>query len=113
MEEQNQPVPAGIPVQAMIDTGARRSYVKNGVLEPLGLHPVGLGAMHTASDHHVICPNYAVRIGFPHGALEVSVIQGPETGLFGETTQMLIGRDVLQYGLLVYMGQEGQFTLCF
>ncbi|HEX4519228.1 MAG TPA: hypothetical protein VH063_06565 [Gaiellaceae bacterium] len=88
--------------------------MKSHLLEPLGLHPVGISAVNTASEKNVICPRYAVRLGLPRGPLiDISVAEGPEDGLFGDTTQMLIGRDVLQHGILIYMGSQGQFTLAF
>ena len=107
--------PEPVTVQAVIDTGARKTYIKKGVLDPLNIHPIGIGAANTASHHHVICPIYAIRLIFPNGPAvdPISVFEGPEDGLFGDTTQALIGRDVLRYGLFIYMGTEGLFTLSF
>lgn len=108
------PVPASVAVSTLIDTGASHSLVKRGILAPLGLHPVGMAEINTPSSQRVPCALYAVRVTFPHGQwLDTSVIEGPPDGLAGQTIDGLIGRDILQHGLLIYLGGMGQFTLGF
>lgn len=111
-----QPVPPPVPVSAslLIDTGASHSMVKDGLLAPLGLHPVGTVGVNTPTSEGVECPVYAVRLILPtRQALDTTVIQAQPAGFQGQNIDGLIGRDILQYGILIYMGQRAQFTLSF
>jgi hypothetical protein len=114
LDEAGQAVPTPVAVQLLVDTGASHSCVAAGVLGPLGLHPVGAIAINTPSSHGVPCALYAVRLTLPYGGyLDMSVIEAPSDGMVGQTVKGLLGRDVLQHGLLIYLGQRGQFTLSF
>lgn len=114
LTQNEQPIPVPVSVQLLVDTGASHSCIADGVLAPLGLHPVGTIGINTPSSHNIACALYAVRMTLPHGGwLDTSVIQVPPGGLEGQTAQGLLGRDVLRYGLLIYLGQRGQFTLSF
>jgi hypothetical protein len=98
----------------LVDTGASHSLVKNGVLGPLGLHPVGATEINTPSSQRVACALYSVRMTFPHGQyLDTTVIEGPAGGLDGQNIEGLLGRDVLRHGLFIYLGGMSQFTLGF
>lgn len=105
-----QPIPTPVKAAAMIDTGASATVVKKGLLNPLGLHPVGSVPVSTPTSQNVTCATYAVLLGLPNGFLEISAV---ETPLQGQNIEALIGRDVLQHGLLIYNGASGQFTLAF
>lgn len=106
-----QPLPTPIKASAMVDTGASHSVVQAGLLGPLGLHPVGSSLINTPSSEGVSCNLYAVRIVLPNGNyIDSTVIEAP---LQGQNIQALIGRDVLQHGILIYQGHLGQFTLSF
>ena len=86
----------------------------DGLLAPLGLHPVGTIGVNTPTDQGVACGLYAVRLTLPYGGyLDTTVIQSPPTGFGGQNIDGVIGRDVLAWGILIYMGQRGQFTLSF
>jgi hypothetical protein len=88
--------------------------VKDGVLATLGLHPVGTVGVNTPTSQGVPCGLYAVRLTLPHGQyLDTSVIQAPPSGFQGQNIDGVIGRDVLKWGILIYMGQRAQFTLSF
>jgi hypothetical protein len=55
-----------------------------------------------------------VRITLPHGQyIDTTVIQSPPSGFEGQNIDGVIGRDVLQYAILIYMGARAQFTLSF
>ena len=57
---------------------------------------------------------YAARITLPQGAwIDSSVIQAPVDGLTGQSIEALIGRDILSFGILIYLGHANQFTLSF
>jgi hypothetical protein len=107
----SQPNPAAVPATALIDTGASHSAVRAGILAPLGLHPVGVITIATPSSHNVQCPLYSVRLTLPQGGfLDTTVSEVP---LQGQNIDALMGRDVLRFGILIYQGTIGQFTLSF
>lgn len=106
-----QPVPPPIALSAMIDTGASASVIQQGLAVDLGLQPIGVARISTPSSTNVECYEYAVRFAFPNNVVaEGTVIEAP---LKGQHIQGLIGRDVLQHAVLVYIGYAGQFTLSF
>ena len=101
-------VPQPVRVSALIDTGASQSVIQAGLAEQLGLPPVGMAAIHTASTADVPCALYDVRLALPSNV--VVGLVAVETSLAGQSIQVLIGRDVLQQGVLVYVGYTGTFT---
>lgn len=114
LTQNTQPIPPPVNAQLLVDTGASHSCVASGVLGPLGLHPVGTLNINTPSSHNVACATYAVRLTLPYGGyLDTSVIETPPGGFAGQTVHGLLGRDILRYGILIYLGQRGQFTLSF
>lgn len=95
----------------MIDTGATGSVVRQGLLSPLGLNPVGVAYINTPSSTNVLCYEYSVRLLFANNVLvETTVIEAP---LQGQHIQCLIGRDILAHGVLVYIGYSNLFSLSF
>ncbi len=111
LTEQGQPVPAPVPAAMMIDTGASNSVIQTGIAQQLGLQPVGTVGINTPSSENVQCLQYLVRLLLPKGL--VAVVLATEAPLNGQNIQGLIGRDLLQHGVLVYLGTENQFTLSF
>ncbi len=109
---QQPPTPASASL--LVDTGASNSMVQEGVLAPLGLHPVGTVGVNTPTSQGVPCGLYSVRLTLPHGQyLDTTVIQAPPSGFQGQNIDGVIGRDVLHWAILIYMGQRAQFTLSF
>jgi|ERR1700722_5623129 len=104
-------LPQPIQLQSMIDTGATGSVIQQGLAAQLGLKPIGVTLINTPSSTNVECYEYAVRFVFPNNVVvEGTVIEAP---LKGQHIQGLVGRDVLQHAVLVYIGYAGQFTLSF
>ena len=107
------PVPPPQAGTALIDTGASFTAVEEVSLKALGLVPVGTNPIWTPSgpkDH----PIYACKISFPGTPIQpltFNAVVGCQLQGFGH--QALIGRDILQYFLLVYNGVEGTWTLAF
>ncbi len=97
---------------AMIDTGATGTVIKKGLAEQLGINPVGSILMNTPTSESISCLQYNVQITFPSNVNIESVIV-TEAPLQGQHIQCLIGRDVLQHGVLIYTGYDNSFTLCF
>ena len=107
----NSSVPPPVAVQAMVDTGATKSVMQQGVAIQLGLNPVSMTSITTPSSTNVLCPEYLIRLVFPNNVLyEGTVIEAP---LQGQSVQCLIGRDVLSHAVFVYIGYRNLFSLSF
>lgn len=106
------PQPPPIKVNAMVDTGAHSTCVQHGNLQQLGLQPTGVVPIMTpTTTQQHDCPVYFVRLILPKNLMiETPVIEAP---LQGQPIQALIGRDVLRYGVLVYVGHDQRFTMSF
>ena len=105
------PIPQPVRAVAMTDTGATGTVVRQGLLAPLSLNPVGLTHINTPSSTNLPCYEYAVRLLFPTNVLvDCTVIEAP---LQGQHIQCLIGRDILAHGVLVYIGYSNLFSLSF
>jgi predicted aspartyl protease len=112
LEASGQPVPQPIPVSVMVDTGASQSVVSPAVANALGLAPVGVADVLTPTSSAVVQrPVYAVRFLLPQNL--VAGVTALSAELLGQNIQGLIGRDLLKYCVLVYIGGENQFTLSF
>jgi len=111
MKNAGTPVPAPIPVSMMVDTGASTTVIQTGLAQQLGLQPVGTLSVNTPSSANVQCNTYAVRLLLPENL--VAGVVAIEAPLVGQNIQGLIGRDLLQHGVLIYLGKENQFTLSF
>jgi hypothetical protein len=100
-------------VSALIDTGASASAVKTGVAAGLGLKPVGSARVHTPSSKSVICLQFMLQLVFPNGHhQDCLVIEAPlHSGQ--ESTQFLIGRDVLRHAVFIYSGAIDSLSLSF
>jgi predicted aspartyl protease len=107
----NRVVPAPLSVQAMIDTGASGTVIRQDIPEKLGLKPIGKVLINTPSSTGVECYKYLIRLMFPNNVFgEFLAIAAP---LQGQSIQCLVGRDVLCHAVLVYTGNNNSFTLCF
>jgi len=95
----------------MIDTGAGVTAIQAGTVSALGLNPVGVQTVTTPSSTNVLCQEFAVRLLFPKNIIyQGTVIEAP---LQGQHIQALLGRDVLAFATLVYVGSEGFVTIGF
>lgn len=87
-------VPAPVSINAMIDTGATGTVIRDDLVSSLGLKPVGATLINTPSSTNVLCYKYLARLILPHNVIiENVVIAAP---LQGQHIQCLIGRDVLR-----------------
>ena len=103
--------PAAVPVLALVDTGASVSVIQTGIADDLGLRPIGVRMVNTATHGAISCNNYAVRWLFPNDiVIESTAIEAP---LQDHAIKALIGRNVLSSVVLIYIGYENQFTFCF
>lgn len=108
-----QSLPAPVRAVAMIDTGASGTVLSPSIIQALGIQPVGVIQMSTPSTQQPITAHqYDVSMSFPNG-VTVAQTLATEAPLGGQHIQCLIGRDILQHGVLVYIGYLNQFTLSF
>lgn len=112
-------LPPPVVVKALVDTGASHTAVDPTVLQALGLNPRRIAHTITpstgATPHK--CQTYDVSIHVPLGtatalfskmAWEVTALDLKHQGF-----EVLLGRDVLSEGLLVYDGKAGTFSMAF
>ena len=111
LREANEAVLGPIQVQAMIDTGATGTVIQQGIAGQLGLQPIGTTKISTPSSSEVECHEYACRFLLPNNVMaEGTAIEAP---LEGQQIQALLGRDLLQHAVFVYIGYAGAFSLSF
>jgi len=101
-----------IKILAMIDTGATGTVISQGLATTLGINPVGTTLINTPSSTNVTCLQFDIQIVFPNN-VNIASIVATEAPLQGQHIQCLIGRDVLQNGVLIYTGYDNSFTLSF
>ncbi len=113
----NQVVPAPVTGIAMIDTGATITAVDQSVFQALGVPPVSTATVGTAKGpaEQFVFP---AKLSFPGTSLQgldFSQVLGCDLSgqlSFGaERLIVLIGRDLLQYFILVYNGPGGLISL--
>ncbi|MGO9648226.1 MAG: retropepsin-like aspartic protease [Terriglobales bacterium] len=114
-----QQVPPTQRMNALVDTGASCTCVDPAIIRALGLSPTGSTLMFTpstGSQGHVT-DQYDASLQIyrttQEPPLEIPIIAVVASDLRVQGIDALIGRDVLQYCLLSYNGQEGFFTLAF
>jgi hypothetical protein len=108
---------SGAPAQittfpALIDTGASSTCISPIVAQTIGLSPVGLQPM-TSATHSVPVNVYLVDLVLPFGSTGF-VVSGTQVMEFAQAGsgpfQMLLGRDVLCQGTFT-LSFDGHFTL--
>lgn len=115
-----QPVPNGVAVRAVVDTGASCSCVDPTVIAALRLTPTSVISVFTPStgaEPH-FTPQYDVSVVVPAGSadqppLVISSVPVVSSDLASHGLSALIGRDILRDCILHYNGSTGWFTLAF
>jgi hypothetical protein len=115
-----QPIPPGVTIRALIDTGASGTCVDPSALEKLSLTPTGPVSVHTPSTGgagHIV-EQYDVSLIVPgagahHVPLAIPAVPVMSAALSLQGIDALVGRDVLRDCILIYHGSLGQFTLAF
>ena len=115
-----QPIPALVPLRALVDTGASCTCVDPALISALGITPTGsiqvhtpsTGATpHTASQYDVSLVIPGATAGTPPYVLHTIAVT--EAALATQGIDALIGRDVLDGCVLTYNGTIKLFTLAF
>jgi hypothetical protein len=106
-------IPKSVRAVAMVDTGASKSVFSKELQLPtkLGINPIGVSRISTPSSENVKCFEYSIMVDFQgHAQANINALEAP---FRGQHIQFLIGRDLLEHGVLVYIGYKNQFTLSF
>jgi predicted aspartyl protease len=119
MTKAGTPIPPAVAVKALVDTGASHTAVDPTILKSLGLQPRRIAQTITpstgATPHK--CYSYDVSIHIPLGTATAlfSKMAWEVTGLDlkHQGFEMLLGRDILAEGILVYDGKAQTFSLAF
>ena len=113
------PIPATVSGVFLVDTGASNTVVDHNLIAPLGLQPTGTVMCHTPSTdgNAVAMYQYDLLIFIPgngpHPGWYLEAVPVTASSFAGQAIDGLIGRDILDRGLLVYNGQNGHFTLAY
>ncbi|MCI4368207.1 MAG: hypothetical protein L3K09_01400 [Thermoplasmata archaeon] len=94
---------------ALIDTGTGRTVLQRGIARSLGLTPVGAVEIDTPSTADVESLEFEVCLEFPGGAMIPTRVLEAEMPVKG--IRVLLGREVLSRGVLIYDGRAGRFSL--
>jgi predicted aspartyl protease len=112
-------VPPPVLARALVDTGASCTCLDPAVIGKLGLVPSGTASIHTPSTgcKSYICNQFDVAVGIVMDAKQVHlsslIIPVIESDLNAQGFQALLGRDVLDQGILIYDGHRRLLTLAF
>ena len=98
-------------VTALIDTGAHTTVLNPETVKRLAIQPVGVTTINTPSST-LACNRYHINVYLSEEFVieNVFAIEAPMAGV---PYQCLIGRDILRFATLVYVGPANQFTLTF
>lgn len=117
----NQPVPAVVQMQALVDTGASNTCVDPSILQTLALTPTGVATVNTPSTGNQphTADQYDVSIFVPGASATHAPLVVPNLPVIcaellqSQGFHALIGRDILALCLLVYNGTGGVFTVAY
>ncbi len=104
-------LPPPIAGLAMIDTGASATCIDEEAAQLLKLPVIDVASVTSASGsatHHNV---YAIEIAVVGSSIRVGLSKAVGGPLKAQGLLALIGRDVLQNGVLVYNGMTGSFSL--
>lgn len=100
-----------ITFPALIDTGAAATCISSTVAQTVGLRPIGMRPMISAT-HSVPVNVYLVDLLLPFGTANF-LVQGAQVMEFapagGSPFQILLGRDIICRGILT-LSFDGHFT---
>lgn len=109
-------VPAAIPAQLLVDTGASGTSIDRSIISQLGIQPTGSCPIHTPSTGNVplICSMYDVELRLDGAAGQhIPILPVVESDFSAQGLHGLLGRDFLQYGHMTYCGFSNGFYISF
>ena len=99
---------------ALIDTGATHTCIDNGLSSALSLAHVDWVDISTPSHSNHRAKVYAgAELHVPDANLTINLPGAIGSNLKDQGIQVLLGRDVLQHGILIYNGLDGSFSFSF
>jgi len=111
MKESGDEIPTPVSGMAMIDTGASVTVISDNLIKKLNINPTGKVLVNTPTAMNVSCDEYHLRVIFPNNVIiETFVVSAP---MEGQNVNCLIGRDLLQHSVFVYIGYARTFSLSF
>ncbi|MDP2896944.1 MAG: retropepsin-like aspartic protease [bacterium] len=114
LAQSSQFVPPPIRVFGLVDTGATSTCISSKVCQQLALQPDGATKMLTAG-HPVYVPVYTVGLSIefaPGRFVTIENLPVAAPPLAGQANvDCLIGRDVLEHAVLVYVGHASSISL--
>ncbi len=111
LKSENRKVPS-ITVLALIDTGASTTAVSHRVVKKLKLVPRGTVQVYTSHKKPEIRNEFDISLAFDvHTCL--TIVKVLDASLQNHDIDCLIGRDVLEHGVLTYNGPKKQVKLAF
>jgi len=119
MRQANQPIPPPVTANFIVDTGATGTMADTRLVMRLGLNPINTIYMHTPSTGitPVACFQFDMSIQItgasPGTGWTIDSIPILAGTLASRGVEGLLGRDVLDLGILIYSGATGQFTLAY
>ncbi len=117
LRSENLPIPQPVRARGLVDTGASSTCVDPQILAALKISPKGLIPMITPSTGSipVDAPVYDVSltIVLPRMSYTFNAHSVIESSLNHQGFSILIGRDILSHGMLIYQGVAGGFQLIF
>ncbi len=110
--------PQPILVKALVDTGASHTSIDTSIVKQLDLTPTGVVSVITPSTGAVPCDMFsydlAFHIPFPTGQYwSKGLWVATAAELNHQGFSVLLGRDLLAEGMLIYDGTHGVFTVSF
>ena len=117
----NLPIPASIPIRALVDTGASVTCIDPSILQSLALSPTGNATINTPSTGNspIDVDQYDVGLIVPpsagnqHALILGTVAVICSELLISQGFHALIGRDILAHCLFYYNGVNGLFTIAY
>lgn len=104
-------VPSPVALKLMVDTGAESTVIPPGIASQLGAQPVGVLNMTTPTSTRP-CPIFAIRIILSTNVIiDAQVAEAPMQG--AGQSYGLMGRDVLAFAVLTYLGPTETFSISF
>jgi len=109
--QQGTQVPAPVSGFGLIDTGASITCVDEAVAQSLGIAPIDVVTMHSASHTDVQCNVYPISFEIPSLGIGRNVPRAMAAALQAQGLVILIGRDALAACTFHYNGFTGVFEL--
>ena len=103
-----------IDTLAEVNTASIHTYIQEGVATSLGLVPKDTITITTSTNQAYESYAYNIRLLFPNGkAVKVLAAEVPYMLRPGVRIKCIIGRDILQFGVLTYNGRGNPFSFDF